>query len=228
MSLKFEGILLDIDNTLYSYNEVNQFAMNEVYNYLENDFGLNRQLLEKEFKTARNRVHLVLNNTGSSHNRLLYFQLLCESLDLDVLNHSLMLYDIYWDSYFQRMDLFDGALEFVEEFASKICFVTDLTAHIQHRKLKKLGLSNLGCKLVTSEEAGVEKPHPYIFKLALDKLKVDPSKACMIGDSYEKDVEGAVLSGIRPILKSNEFKCGSSALIFTTFKELREIICKNY
>ena len=79
MSLKFEGILLDIDNTLYSYKEVNQFALNEVYNYLQNDFGLNRELLEKEFQTARNRVHLVLKNTGSSHNRLLYFQLLFQS-----------------------------------------------------------------------------------------------------------------------------------------------------
>jgi HAD superfamily hydrolase (TIGR01549 family) len=225
MSLKFEGILLDIDNTLYSYKEVNQFAMNEVYNYLQNDLGLKRELLEKEFQKARNRVHLVLNNTGSSHNRLLYFQLLCESLGLDVLNHSLKLYDIYWDSYLQRMELFDGALEFIEEFSSKICFVTDLTAHIQHRKLIKLGLSNLGCKLVTSEEVGVEKPHPYIFKVALDKLKVDPLNACMIGDSYEKDFEGAILSGITPILKMNDLKSESLVLTFTSFKELREIVC---
>lgn len=225
MSLKFEGILLDIDNTLYSYKEVNQFAMNEVYNYLQNNHGFSRELLEKEFQKARNWVHLVLNNTGSSHNRLLYFQLLSESLELDVLNHSLKLYDVYWDSYLQSMELFDGAMEFIEEFSSKICFVTDLTAHIQHRKLIKLGLSNLGCKLVTSEEVGVEKPHPYIFKVSLDKLKVNPSKACMIGDSYEKDVEGAILSGITPILKINDLKSESSVLTFTSFKELREIVC---
>lgn len=225
MSLKFEGILLDIDNTLYSYKEVNHFAMNVVYNYLQNDLGFNRELLEKEFQKARNRVHLVLNNTGSSHNRLLYFQLLCESLELDVLNHSLKLYDVYWDSYLQSMELFDGALEFIEEFSSKICFVTDLTAHIQHRKLRKLGLSNLGCQLVTSEEVGVEKPHPFIFKVALEKLKVNPSKACMIGDSYEKDVQGSILSGITPILKINDPKSESSVLTFTSFKELRKIVC---
>ena len=227
MSLKIEGILLDIDNTLYSYKEVNQFAMNEVYNYLQNSFGLEREFLEKEFQKARKTVHLVLSSTGSSHNRLLYFQLLCEILDLDVLENSMNLYEIYWDSYLLKMELYDGALEFVEEFSSKICFVTDLTAHIQHRKLRKLGLSNLGCKLVTSEEVGVEKPHPYIFKVALDKLKVDPSKACMIGDSFEKDIEGAILSGIVPILKLNELKSESSVLTFKTFNELREMVWKN-
>ena len=226
MSLKFEGILLDIDNTLYSYKEVNQFAMNEVYNYLQKSVDMDIESLEREFQKARKKVHLVLSNTGSSHNRLLYFQKLCESLELDVLENSLNLYEIYWDSYLQKMELFDGALEFIEEFSSKICFVTDLTAHIQHRKLRKMGLSNLGCKLVTSEEVGVEKPHPYIFKVGLDKLKVGPSNSCMIGDSYEKDVDGAILLGILPILKLNEFESESLVLTFTTFKELREIVCK--
>ena len=227
MSLKIEGILLDIDNTLYPYRDVNQHAINEVYNYLQTGFGFDRYILEVEFQKARNQIHVTLCNTGSSHNRLLYFQLLCERLEIDVVEYSLKLYEIYWDSYLQKMELYDGASEFIREFATRICFVTDLTAHIQHRKLRKLGLSNLGCSLVTSEEAGVEKPHPYIFKVALDKLKVDPSKACMIGDSFKKDIEGAILSGILPILKLNELKSESSVLTFNTFEELREIVWKN-
>ena len=202
-----------------------------VYHCLEEDFNFNREILEIEFSKARQRIHVTLNNTGSSHNRLLYFQLLCESLELDVLEYSLTLYDIYWDAYLHKIELFDGAFEFVQEFSSKICFVTDLTAHIQHRKLKKMGLSNLGCKLVSSEEVGVEKPHPYIFKVALDKLNVDPSKACMVGDSYKKDVQGAILSGILPIIKLNN-EIGdvfneSGVLTISTFDDLRDFICKN-
>jgi FMN phosphatase YigB (HAD superfamily) len=231
MIRKIEAILLDIDNTLYSYKEVNQYAMNEVYRYLHKDFGFAIEFLESEFQKARNHIHVTLSNTGSSHNRLLYFQLLCEKLKLDVLEYSLKLYEMYWDAYLMKMELFEGAGEFIEEFSSKICFVTDLTTHIQHRKLIKLGLSNLGCTLVTSEEVGVEKPHPYIFKVALEKMKVSHFNACMVGDSYEKDVQGAILSGVLPILKMNDGNLvlseESEILVISTFRELREFVCKN-
>ncbi len=231
MNTKIDGILLDIDNTIYSYDEANKYALEQVYHYLHCHFHFEKAIIHNEFQKARHKVNLTLNTTASSHNRLLYFQLLCEKLDIDALTHSLILYNIYWDSYLMKIELFEDAEEFIKEFSSKICFVTDLTAHIQHRKLLKLGLSNLGCKIVTSEEVGVEKPHPYIFKVALDKLNVNPSNACMVGDNYEKDIQGAILSGIIPILKLNHKEQvvlnQFSVTTISNFCELKVLLCKN-
>ena len=46
-------------------------------------------------------------------------------------------------------------------------------------------------QLVTSEEAGREKPHPYVFMLSLKKLGLKASEVCVIGDSFSKDIFGA-------------------------------------
>lgn len=100
------------------------------------------------------------------------------------------------------MSLFKNTVEYLENHRAKggkVCILTDLTVHIQHRKIKKLGLVDYVDFLVSSEEVGVEKPHPYIFTRALQKLKCSASKALMIGDSWAKDIVGANAIDIQSI-----------------------------
>jgi putative hydrolase of the HAD superfamily len=42
--------------------------------------------------------------------------------------------------------------------------------------------------LVSSEEAGAEKPDPKVFELSLEKLGLKKDEVVMIGDNYEKDI----------------------------------------
>lgn len=71
-------------------------------------------------------------------------------------------------------------------------------------RLKKisdgLGLTKLVDFLVISAEAGVRKPDPEIFRLALRHAGVKPDDALHVGDLLEEDVEGARRAGIRPVL----------------------------
>jgi len=53
--------------------------------------------------------------------------------------------------------------------------------------------------IVTSAALGIRKPDPRIFQSALDRLKVQPESAAMVGDSLEADVLGANRSGIYSI-----------------------------
>jgi HAD superfamily hydrolase (TIGR01549 family) len=69
----------------------------------------------------------------------------------------------------------------------------------QREKLRHCGLDRFVDTLVVSEEAGVSKPDPIIFRLALDRLVCDPREAVMIGDSWRADVAGARAAGIRAI-----------------------------
>ena len=52
--------------------------------------------------------------------------------------------------------------------------------------------------MVTSEEAGVEKPNPKIFLDCLHKLQIKPQEALYIGDSFERDIIGAHAAGLLP------------------------------
>jgi putative hydrolase of the HAD superfamily len=47
-----------------------------------------------------------------------------------------------------------------------------------------------------SVEVGYLKPHPAIFKRALDELRVQPAEAVMVGNSLAEDVAGAKRLGI--------------------------------
>lgn len=63
-----------------------------------------------------------------------------------------------------------------------------------------LGLTSLVDFLVISAEAGVRKPDPRIFRMALEKAGVRAEEAVHVGDLLEEDAEGARRAGIRPIL----------------------------
>jgi len=65
---------------------------------------------------------------------------------------------------------------------------------------RKLGLEPYLDFVVTSEEAGADKPDSPIFLAALDRARVNASEAVHVGDQYKLDVVGARRVGITPIL----------------------------
>ena len=54
--------------------------------------------------------------------------------------------------------------------------------------------------VVTSAEAGVEKPNPEIFWAALERAEAEPGEAMHVGDQPASDIAGAVRAGIAPVL----------------------------
>ena len=54
--------------------------------------------------------------------------------------------------------------------------------------------------VIDSAHFGHEKPHPEIFAEALRLADVRASAALHVGDSVEHDVDGALSSGLRPVL----------------------------
>jgi putative hydrolase of the HAD superfamily len=53
---------------------------------------------------------------------------------------------------------------------------------------------------VSSSEQGFLKPHPRIFRAAMDLMGVSASDSVMVGDSLTQDVRGARQAGMRGIL----------------------------
>ena len=64
----------------------------------------------------------------------------------------------------------------------------------------QLGLDGHLDFIVTSQDAGIEKPHPPIFLLALARASARPEEALHVGDSPISDVAGARNVGIKPLL----------------------------
>ena len=67
----------------------------------------------------------------------------------------------------------------------------------------------------------VQKPHPKIFKTALNKLKIPANKTLHIGDQPLSDLQGAKQVGITPILLDREKT--SEIKVFPIINSLIEI-----
>lgn len=75
-----------------------------------------------------------------------------------------------------------------------------MTSDVQYRKILKLGLGKYIDGIVTSEEAGEEKPHRKLFDLCVEKAGVMVEESIFIGDSIAHDVTGAQNIGMPVIL----------------------------
>ena len=194
--MKKQAILLDLDNTVYEYNKPHNKGLSAIFIYCRKHFNLSSEEVRTAYNHGREKVHIELRETAASHNRLLYIQKMLESLEISPFKHALKLYNAYWDTFLEEMKLYDGVVDFLEKYNGKICIVSDLTAHIQYRKIQKLNIGKYIDFIVTSEESGREKPHAYPFMLALEKLKLTNKDLFMVGDSFKKDIVGALNMGI--------------------------------
>ncbi len=205
-----KAVLMDLDDTIYQYEPVHQKSYEACVNLASTKYQIPAEEFKRLWKLSRDRVHHDLHNQGASHSRLLYLQKIYESyFGCTNAEFALELEACYWNTFLASMQFRNGVIEFVSQFKSlglKAAIVTDLTAQIQLQKWQTLNLSKYFDFLVSSEEAGVEKPNPTIFKLALEKLKVEADDVIMIGDSKSKDYQGALDMGIRAYLVTDSIE----------------------
>jgi putative hydrolase of the HAD superfamily len=64
---------------------------------------------------------------------------------------------------------------------------------------ERFGLSDGVDAMVLSEEVGVRKPDPEIFRIACRRLGVEPREAMYVGDNLETDIRGAAGVGMTTV-----------------------------
>ena len=74
----------------------------------------------------------------------------------------------------------------------------------QWEKLIRLGLYHFFDEVVTSQEAGSEKPDSEIFQLALERMGCKAEESVMVGNKFSEDILGATEVGMSAILVNSE------------------------
>ena len=229
-----KAIIFDTDNTLYPYLPAHKEATRAVENKVEKQLGIDKLIFRDAYTEAREEIKLRLGHVASSHSRLLYMQITIEKLELGTrILTTLDLEQTYWRTFLSNCKLFPGVLEFIQILKSKgviTANITDLTAQIQFRKLVYFGLDEFFDYVVTSEEAGADKPDSRPFEVAFEKLKINPKDIWMIGDDPKSDMSGAGKMGLKKIQKVHDgievIKTGIAKpdLIFSDYSELISLI----
>jgi len=101
------------------------------------------------------------------------------------------------NEYALTAELIPGAGELLHELkrrGHRLALVADGPAQTFHNLLGGRGLYDLFEAHAISGELGVCKPHPLMFRTALDALGVPPQEygqVMMVGNNLERDVKGA-------------------------------------
>jgi len=117
--------------------------------------------------------------------------------------------EAYYKPITEQVTMVSGAAEVLSQlkFAGlKLALVSNtiFPGDFHRQELKRFGLIDFFDNLFFSCEVGFKKPHPVIFKEALEAVSVLPEEALFIGDRLKEDIAGPKSMGMRAILKPKE------------------------
>jgi HAD superfamily hydrolase (TIGR01549 family) len=230
------AVLFDTDNTLYPYDPAHAAAQRAVKEKVMSTFSISAKDFDDAFNEARKQIKSRLGHTASSHSRLLYLQRMLEIMGLG--SQVLLALDFeqtYWRTFLANANLFDDVKELLDDLrllGIPTAIVTDLTAQIQFRKVVYFGLDHYFNYIVTSEEAGFDKPHEAPFQIALEKMQPKGDCIWMIGDNPINDIRGGkekinavtlqkIHEGVEPGEGVNQPDAS-----FKEFNDLRQLLAK--
>lgn len=105
----------------------------------------------------------------------------------------------YLDILPTKTNLFPHCIELLEYLTEKkypMHLITNGFEKTQYQKIKNSGIDRFFTHMVTSEQAGIMKPHAAIFEYALKLTKSTAEQCLMIGDTLEVDILGAKNMGM--------------------------------
>jgi putative hydrolase of the HAD superfamily len=90
----------------------------------------------------------------------------------------------------------------VMEYLSKkyrLAILTNGDHFSQSNKVRRSQLDKYVEFTLISADVGKPKPDPLMYRMALEKMGIEPEEAVYVGDTFGKDILGAYNVGIRPI-----------------------------
>ena len=197
--------MFDLDDTLYAFDggaAPNADALRALAAVAAPALGVSEDAFLAEVAASlRAQKERVGPDSPGYHSRAARYARILEAHGLP-LRLSLEWTERYWRELFARIRPAPGAADVLRACRARGLRVgvgTDMSAIEQFRKLETLGLLDLVDFVATSEEAGVEKPHPAFFDLVVEKAGCAPGEILFVGDNLRKDVLGSTAAGLRGV-----------------------------
>jgi putative hydrolase of the HAD superfamily len=133
---------------------------------------------------------------------------------------------VYWSPRIVR--LVPGTMELLDYLKPKyhLHLITNGFQEVQHIKLGGSGMEPYFETRTVSEEVGVKKPNPEIFRYALKKAGATSAESLMIGDEMAVDIDGARAAGMDQIFfnPSGQPSQGECTYEVRNLLEIKEIL----
>lgn len=195
-------IFFDLDHTLWDFERNSALTYEKIFRA----HGIGVSLTEfLECYIPLNLKYWKLYLEGKIEKQALRYQRLRTVFDR--LGYSIgdadinLLSEAYIEQLSTHTHLIPSALEVLDYLKSRyrLHIITNGFEEVQARKLDKSGIAAYFGAVVNSDRAGVKKPHPEIFRMALRLAGTTPGASVMIGDSLEADILGARAVGLQTL-----------------------------
>ena len=190
--MKIKCILFDIDDVLYDASLQAEMArLNAIRAMIEAG-------LPSDVENAYHVLKEIVKEYGPDYPK--HFDKLLERLGLRwdprVIAAGVVAYRETNVAYLRpHQDTITTLLE-LRDLGYRLGIVSDGRTVKQWQKLISLGLQHFFQYVLISEEAGLETFGPELFKMALEKLSLQPSEAAFVGKRLDPDILNANRAGI--------------------------------
>lgn len=194
--MTIKAVLFDLDDTLYGdFKTCDKLGLKAAGEYLSTQIDITPQKATEAMNNGRNLLRKHCPFEPEMHDRTLFAKWGLEQIGINPMKYAKTMNDIYWNTVIDNIVIHNGVHNLLTKLKNEnipVGICTNMLADVQMKKLCKLGIDEICGLLITSEDAGKDKPSSKIFDFACKKLNSIPSQTLMVGDSIEHDIIGAL------------------------------------
>ena len=230
MTEAIKTVIFDIDNTLYDFTYSNNIALNRLREYTKENFSWTYEEFDAKHAKVQKDIYSLMGYNGVCRDRIIRYKMMMEDSSLPLYPHAVRMYELYWNTMLDTLRPYDGAREVmkaVKDMGLSVGIGTDMTVYIQMMKLERMNMFQYVDFMITSEEAGEEKPSSAFFTMCIKKAKRSPGECLFVGDNFSKDYVGAVSAGMKALLfvpNGNDDKIPEDVRKIYSLRQLLEYI----
>lgn len=200
---RYEHVFFDLDHTLWDFETNSRETLMDLY--------IELSLQEKgigsfdEFHRVYNHHNLIFwdrfRKGFIKRDELRWKRMWRTLLDFKIGDEPLArrMSERYLEILPTKRNLFHDTLDVLDYLKGRsypMHLITNGFENTQHAKIRNSGIGGYFSHVVTSEKAGIMKPHEGIFRFAMDLAGATPEKSIMIGDTLDADISGAANVGM--------------------------------
>jgi len=199
---KITDIFFDLDHTLWDFDKNSAFTFQKIFQ--EQHINLELETFLEIYVPANLKFWKMYREERITKSELRYQRLksVFDTLDYSISDDIIhILSEEYINHLSSFNTLFPNTVEVLDYLKPnyKLHIITNGFQEIQEKKLINSGIHGYFNQIIDSEMAGVKKPNPIIFNLALKKTGAVPQNSLMIGDNLEADILGAKAVGFHTL-----------------------------
>ena len=203
MNTNPKAILFDLDDTIVAWDAVSDPMWIETCRRFAPELGLDGDKLFTEIKKCRTWYLSDWKRHEQARLNLPAYRVSVVGMALDGLgirNDGFV--DIIAATYGEAREsaafILPGAIDTLQHFknaGTRLALVSNSTADMQRRKIKRFALEQYFDTILIESEFGCGKPDKRVFQHVLAQLKVTAGEAWMVGDNLHFDIAGAKSAG---------------------------------